>query len=374
MEPTHTYERWNDLPIRALLLSVPASEDVPMFCNFIREALPREGVNTLVVRFRYQYQFKCHPELADRGALSEADVKQIVLACREAGIALVPKMNLLGHQSEELELMPLLAHYPQFDESPHLNPPDPWVSPGQFDFYCKSLCPLHPDVYPILFALMDELIEVCEADSFHAGMDEAWIIGDDHCPRCAGRDKAELFAYITTRLHNHLAEKGRRMWIWSDRLIDGKTTNLLGWQASMNGTHRAIDLIPQDIIICDWKYEDAPPTPAYFAVKGFDVLASSCYNPEAAIGQLEQIYLIRKNAKRAFFSTTLSSRMKGVFATSWIDAKAFIDAYYEPDSGLHTDLAINTTRTFKELFAEIRVNGDPIDQKAPNNCPGCDLQ
>jgi len=48
-----------------------------------------------------------------------------------------------------------------------------------------------------------------------------------------------------------------------------------------------------------------------------------------------------------------------VFATSWFDAKAFIDAYYNPSSGVHTDLAIKTTSAFKELFAEIRRNGEP---------------
>src|SRR4051812_16703057 len=66
-------ETWNDLPIRALLLSAPDSTDVSLFCKFIRDALPREGVNTLVVRFGYRYQFESHPELAAPGALTKAE-------------------------------------------------------------------------------------------------------------------------------------------------------------------------------------------------------------------------------------------------------------------------------------------------------------
>src|SRR5215472_1972023 len=89
-------EAWNDLPVRALLLTAPKPADVPVFCKFIREDLPKEGVNTLVVRFRYEYKFQSHPELADTDALSRDEVKQIVAACKDAGIKLVPKTNLLG--------------------------------------------------------------------------------------------------------------------------------------------------------------------------------------------------------------------------------------------------------------------------------------
>ena len=76
--------KWNELPVRGLLLSVPAKQDVPMFCDFIRTALVKEGVNTLAIRIEYMYQFKSHPELAEKNALSEAEMKQIVRACRDA--------------------------------------------------------------------------------------------------------------------------------------------------------------------------------------------------------------------------------------------------------------------------------------------------
>ena len=348
-------DAWNNLPIRALLLSAPEPRGVSLLCKFIRDALPKENVNTLVLRIEYQYQFQSHPELAGDGALSKSDIKQIVRACKEAGVKLVPCMNLLAHQSDRTNIFPLLAKYPQFDESPDYNPPNPWKDGGQFDFYTKCLCPRHPDLPKIIFPLMDELIDVCEADSFHVGLDEAWIIAYPKCPRCGGGDPAEIFARYVTKLHDHLAKKNCRMWMWSDRLIDGKTSGLLAWQASMNNTWRAIDLIPKDILICDWKYEDAPPTPSYFAIKGFDVLASPCSKSDVALAQLEQVYLVRKNGTREDFSKVISSRMKGVFETSWMSARKFIEAYYSTNS---TDAggAKQNADTFKTLFAEIRKN------------------
>ncbi|WP_126244160.1 family 20 glycosylhydrolase [Chitinophaga rhizosphaerae] len=344
--------KWNELPVRGLLMSAPAKQDVAVFCDFVRKALPKEGVNTLAIRIEYGYQYKSHPEVAEKNALSESDVKQIVKAAREAKIRLIPIMNLMAHQSEATEMGPLLKAYPQFDESPDYNPPVPWKSGGMFDFYSKSICPRHPDLLKVFFPMMDELVEAFEADALHVGLDEVWIIGYDKCPRCGGGDKSEIFAEYVNKLHAHLKEKNVEMWMWSDRLIDGKTTNLLAWQASMNDTHRAIDRISKDIVITDWKYESAPPTPGYFALKGFNVLASPCSNTEVALDQLKQVLQIRKDATRAEWALPLGQRMQGVFETMWFNSKEFIDAYYE--RGEYRPLAKENVKAFKALFKAVR--------------------
>src|SRR5690606_40003133 len=99
-------------------------------------------------------------------------------------------INLLGHQSWAGSLGNLLKVYPQFDETPHVRMPEEYKWPNPDGLYCKSYCPLHPEVHAVVFALMDEICEVFETDAFHAGMDEVFYIGDDKCPRCGGRDKA----------------------------------------------------------------------------------------------------------------------------------------------------------------------------------------
>src|SRR5580658_3286805 len=63
---------------------------------------------------------------------------------------------------------------------------------------------------------------------------------------------------------NFLREKGRHLWIWADRLLDAKSSGLGEWEASAVGTARAIDLIPKDVMLCDWHYERAVPTAPYF--------------------------------------------------------------------------------------------------------------
>jgi len=92
----------------------------------------------------------------------------------------------------------------------------------------QNYCPLHPDVHKVVFDVVDEIVEACRSDAFHAGMDEVFYIAHPDCERCKGEDPAVLFAREVTLIRNHLAENGKQLWIWGDRLIDGKTTGRWG--------------------------------------------------------------------------------------------------------------------------------------------------
>jgi len=315
-----------DSPIKGFAISAPQPEEVDHFITFIESELATRGINTLLLRVDYNYQYTSHPELRNDNALSQADVKRLVAACQQNDIDIVPQINLLGHQSWASELENLLAVYPEFDETPHIKMPEKYEWPNEDGLYCKSYCPLHPEVHAIVFSLVDEILEVFEADAFHAGMDEVFYIGDDKCPRCSGKDKAELFADEVRKIRDHLAIDGKRLWIWGDRLLDGKTTGLGMWEASMNNTHRAIDLIPKDVVICDWHYERAEPTAAYFAMKGFQVITCPWNKPQVALNQWKQYQEFKQTANPA-----LSSRYLGMMQTIWTSASNFIQAMENPE-------------------------------------------
>jgi sarcosine oxidase delta subunit len=195
---------------------------------------------------------------------------------------------------------------------------------------------------------MDELMDVFEADAFHAGMDEVFYLGEDQCPRCSGRDKAELFAGEVTKIRNHLALKDRELWIWGDRLIDGKTTGIGMWEASMNQTYRAIDMIPKDVVICDWHYENAVPTAPYFALKGFRVVTCPWRFPDVTVKQLESMIFYRENSPGE-----MKENFAGMMQTIWTSAENFMDQYYGKVSADNQRRGGNQVETFKVLFAEI---------------------
>jgi len=335
------------LPVRGFCIAAPQSADVDRFIRFIGEELVPRKVNTLILRVDYRYQYQCHPELREEGALTRAELRKIVSACRKNKIALIPQINLLGHQSWASTSNKLLSVYPEFDETPWVKMPEKYEWPNADNLYCKSYCPLHPKVHEVVFALVDELCDVCEADAFHAGMDEVFYIGESQCPRCGGYDKAELFANEVRLIRDHLASKGRTLWIWGDRLLDGKTTGLGEWEASFNSTHRAVDLIPKDVMICDWHYEQAVPTAVYFAMKGFRVVSCPWRRPEVAVQQLNDMLRFRKNSP-----PEMSGRFQGVVQTVWSDAGKFLDEFYgmrkneEEDAGGNQ----NPSACFRALF------------------------
>lgn len=334
------------IPIRGFCIAAPVPSELNPFLQFIEKELAPRKVNTLVLRVDYNYQFESHPELRDSVALSNSDVKKLVSVCRKYNINLIPQINLLGHQSWASKTNNLLVKYPHFDETPHVKMPKKYAWPNEDGLYCKSYCPNHPDVHKVVFALVDEICDAFEANAFHAGMDEVFYIGDENCPRCSGRDKAEIFAEEVNRISSHLRARNRKLWIWGDRMLDGKTTGLGMWEASMNNTHRSIDLISKDVVICDWHYERADKTPVLFASKGFNVMTCPWRNPPVAVTQLRDMVNFRQTA-----TLQMRSRYQGVMQTVWSDTKSFIEGFYgrsknanEPNSPWNC---------FRELYSEI---------------------
>jgi N-acetyl-beta-hexosaminidase len=174
----------------------------------------------------------------------------------------------------------------------------------------------------VVFDLIDEIMTAFEASSFHAGMDEVFYLADPKCPRCQGKDPAQLYAGEVTRINDHLNKTGARLWIWGDRLLDGSTSGIGMWEASMNNTWRAVDMIPKSVVIADWHYEKALPTPAYFALKGFQVVACPWKKPEVATAQVAMISDLRANA-----TPELKEKFLGVMHTVWSPAGKFMAAY-----------------------------------------------
>jgi len=352
------------LPVRGICLSSPKPESVDKFVKFIKDELVPLKVNTLVILIDYGYKFKSRPELIGENPLSEQDVKKIVKACRDGGIRIIPQINLLGHQSWFQQVGQLLKAYPQFNETPHVPTAGGSTElkwPNEWGLYCLSYCPLHPDVHNVVFDVVDEIVEVFEAKAFHAGMDEVFYLGDDKCPRCQGRDKAELFAGEVTKVRNHLAQKNIELWIWGDRLLDGKTTGIGLWEASYNNTHRAIDMIPKDVVINDWHYERPDQTAVYFALKGFKVVTCPWRFPDVTKTQLQ----IMVDAKK-YATPEVKDNYHGILHTTWTSAEDFIDQFYGRKK-VETGRGGDYVEAFKALFGEIKkldVNQDqPMKKK-----------
>jgi lysophospholipase L1-like esterase len=306
--------------------------------------LAEMGVNSIVAEINYGYEYESHPELRSDNPSGKESVKRLVDECKKNNVRLIPQFQCLGHQSWKASTFPLLTKYPQFDETPGKYPNNEGI-------YCRSWCPLHPEVNPIIFGLMDELIEAFEADALHVGMDEVFLIGEDVCPRCKGKSKAELFAKAVNDYHKHIVGKRKiEMLMWGDRLIDANGINYGKWEASANDTAVAIDLIPKDIIICDWHYgrREAYESIPMFLEKGFRVWPASWREPDAAKNLID-------------YSRTFDNpKMVGHLNTTWgavpmRELTAFKPLVYSTSA---------STPRFTTYLSEIK---ELMQQKWPNN-------
>jgi hypothetical protein len=288
-------------------------------------ALAKRGVNLLIVEVDYWYDYASHPELRMDNPVKKDTVKALLAACRAKGIRVVPQFQSLGHQSWDEKTFPLLVKYPQLDETPHKYAGNKGTDPWGTEFYCRSWCPLHSELLPIVNDLYDELLDVFEADALHVGMDEVFIIADADCPRCAGKSTAELFARAVNDAYDHIVRKrGKEMMMWADRLLDGQATGYGLWEASLNGTDKAIDMIPKDIVMCDWHYEpkyplqatpkSTFPSPKIFTDKGFRVLPTSFRNVAALNRFIDQSLALGSDKVLGHLCTVWHPLGKGQYA------------------------------------------------------------
>jgi len=323
--------KYLDRETRGICLSVPKNEDpqdTQLFVRFIDEWLAPRKCNLLVLLIRYSYAFESHPECASPGAISKENLIKIRETCKRNNIALVPKMNLLGHQSEKTKnsMDGLLRAHPEFDETPDMDEV----------FYCRSLCPSHPDIKPIIFDLMDELVEVCEADGLHIGCDEVFDLG--LCDRCKDKAAADIFATWVNALAAHLRKNGKRTYMWGDRLLLDKT-GYGTWEASGNATETAIDKIAKDIVICDWHYEnlDAYVSVDIFQSHGFDFLVCPWRYKANAVKFLE------------YANKHGGDKLKGFLATTWHKSSAIIKHIFNIEQSDNETIQ-KLSETLEELF------------------------
>jgi hypothetical protein len=264
-------------------------------------ALADAGANAVVIEVNYSFEFQAHPELRNARFVTTGSAHALAAAARQSRLRLIPEFNCLGHQSWDGKVSPLLRVHPEFNETPLL-------SLTNRNVYCLEWCPSAPGLNEIVFSLIDEMAAAFEANAFHVGMDEVYLIGADECPRCRGKDPARLYAAQVRALHDHIVRRRQlQMLMWADRVVGPKYQGVCQYDNAHNDLSAAIDLIPKDIVLCDWHYEWKTnyPSLAYLAGKGFQVWPAG-FEP--------------LNASRAFSDfarADTSGHVLGFLATTW---------------------------------------------------------
>lgn len=186
-----------------------------------------------------------HTDNGDGDILTQEEVKSLVEYCRERGLEVYPEVPTLSHCDYIC-----MAH--------------PEIAERQDDPYPDSYCPNHPDTYPIVFDVLEEIIEVFKPKMVNIGHDEMYSIGV--CERCRDTEPHMLYVQDIIKLHDWLNERGIKTVMWGEKLLpvilkDGRHYGGAGGRRrSSNGKEYdpvpvlfyCQNMLPKDILMLHW--------------------------------------------------------------------------------------------------------------------------
>ena len=285
-EAAHTYvagvhlRDWPAKPFRGIKLYLPGHENIAYFQRFIRDFMALYKYNRVIVELNAAMRFDRHPELnagwwelhrdlnatrrdrspgpggqyqdsanadtADGEVLEKSEVAALVDYARQYHVEVIPEIPSLTHSYY------LLTRHRELAEIPDAEWPD-------------TYCPSNPNVYDLLFDVVDEYIEVMKPRMVHMGHDE-WRMPWGVCPLCRDKDPREVYAQDIRKIHDHLAQRGIKMSIYGDHLLEAVRGVRLrnakipaGEPYQMPGglsPEQVQALIPKDILVYNWFWDD----------------------------------------------------------------------------------------------------------------------
>jgi tRNA threonylcarbamoyladenosine modification (KEOPS) complex Pcc1 subunit len=220
----------------------------------------------VVLEFWGMLRLEALKELSWPEAWSKAEAGKLIAIARGMGLEVIPMFNCWGHAAASRMSC---GRHVVLNQNPRLAPlfePDGW-----------TWCLTNPNAQALIRRVCAEMIELSgPGQYFHIGCDEAYSHAT--CDRCRQTDRVKLFADHINNLSAHLEQRGRRVIMWGDSLLERSK-----WPKPFeaNGspvlpTHEALDRLSRRIVIADWQYDVVKgdvPTLAYFHRLGFDTLA-----------------------------------------------------------------------------------------------------
>lgn len=285
------------MDIKAQFASLRFSETDEKLLREIIAVSAENGMNTLIIEVEKGVRYDSHPEVSAPWAFTKQKMRGIVDFAKSAGLDVVPLLPTFSHCDY------ILNAHPELRE-------------GDLS---GLYCPSNPETHILVNELIDELIDVFEPRYFHIGHDEllsAYNRNDREsvieCESCSKKTPSAIFAEDVIRLRNHLRTRGIRTMMWADMLLDPDEFSSAGFNRSgcyggvPDDFHLAANLIPKDIILCDWHYELAGEyqSISHLTNMGFEVLGAG----KTPINT----YLFKDYAE-----TQVKRGFKGMISTMW---------------------------------------------------------
>lgn len=255
---------WPALAMRGIHLDLKGAMAPAEYWQQAIRLLASFKTNAVLVEYEDKFPYASHPDVVAEDALTRDELDAVLQTARDHFVEVIPLLQCLGH-------VEYILKHPRYD---------PLRESGEM----TQFCPLHEDSLPLFCELADEMMDAHpDAHWFHLGADEAWLLGD--CPLCrehvAAHGKLDLFLGYVNRAVAHVRERGLTPIIWDDMI-------------QRNLDEKGLELLPEDVVLCDWFYRQRGEKMATFYYGGGDghsryVWASKgwlCEDPSVLAGEI----------------------------------------------------------------------------------------
>lgn len=238
-------------PIRGVLLDAARQTETYAYYARLIPDLARWGYNTLFLHLfdddGAAIRLPGPRLLTTPGALSVDQWQALTRLAGQHGIQVIPEVECLGHTG-------FLTRLP---ENADLREP-----PGPGGVYW-SLNPFHSGAMRRIEDLIEQVAAIFPGPYLHIGMDEADLGGSPQSQAAmAAMPSWRIFGEHVLKIRERVHARGRQCLMWGDHLLK---------QPELR------DLLPRDIVICNWLYgknhrADYVESLRYFIDAGFSTL------------------------------------------------------------------------------------------------------
>ena len=199
-----------------------------------------------------------HTDNAEGDILTKKECRELRDYCLSRGLEVIPECPTLSHCDYLV-----MAH--------------PEIREREGDEYPDTYCPLHPDTYPLVFDMLEEVIEVFEPERINIGHDEAYSIGV--CKRCKKYSAPVLYSQDVNKIHAFLKARGIKTMMWGEKLLNayhkGEPVGGAGYGkglSKVNALYPCRDLLPKDVTMLHWYYVFNPEYDKVYHERGMKVI------------------------------------------------------------------------------------------------------
>ena len=195
------------------------------------------------------------------GFYTQEEIKEVVKYAEGLGITIIPEVDLPGH------MVAALAAYPEFGCTG-----GPYSVRTKWGIADEALCPGKEATFKFLEGVLGEVADLFPSEYFNIGGDECRKGEWEKCPDCQAlikklglKSDAEaskeqrLQNYVTSRVQNFLATKGKKIIGW-DEILEGELAEgatVMSWRGSKGGIKAAnmgydVVMAPNDYCYLDY--------------------------------------------------------------------------------------------------------------------------